>query len=144
MGTQVHEHSKCQIQQVSKLAEGVTQLTSQYNANKLAAGSTANPANSDKSDFGEGDEENDRRNIVTTYEMDYSLYNENDVADSFPSHQETSLSSVMITDKPEDDPMMGSVFKEFSEFYNQANKNWGEPASEDVTKVVPVAFKETL
>ena len=40
--------------------------------------------------------------------------------------------------------MMGSVFKEFSESYNQANENWGEPASEEVTKVVSVAFKETL
>ena len=26
--------------------------------------------------------------------------------------------------------MMDSVFKEFSESYNQANKNWGEMASE--------------
>ena len=40
--------------------------------------------------------------------------------------------------------MIGSVFKEFSESYNQANENWGEPASEDVTNVVSVAFKETL
>ena len=39
---------------------------------------------------------------------------------------------------------MGSVFKEFSESYNQANENWGEPASEEVTQVVSVAFKETL
>ena len=48
------------------------------------------------------------------------------------------------TGKPEDDPMIGSVFKEFSESYNQANENWGEPASEDETNVVSVAFKETL
>ena len=48
------------------------------------------------------------------------------------------------TDKPEDYPMMGSVFKEFSESYNQENENWGEPASEEVTKVISVAFKETL
>ena len=40
--------------------------------------------------------------------------------------------------------MMGSVFKEFSESYNQVNENWGEPASEEVTKVASVAFKETL
>ena len=40
--------------------------------------------------------------------------------------------------------MMGSVFKEFSESYNQANKNWREMASVEVTKVVLVAFKETL
>ena len=46
--------------------------------------------------------------------------------------------------KPESDPMMGSFFKEFSESYNQANENWGELASEEVTKVVSVAFKETL
>ena len=46
--------------------------------------------------------------------------------------------------KPEDDPLMGSVIKEFSESYNQANENWREPATEEVTKVVSVAFKETL
>ena len=39
---------------------------------------------------------------------------------------------------------MGSVFKEFSESYNQANENQGEPASEEVTQVVSGAFKETL
>ena len=126
------------------MTEAVTQLTSSHNANKLAARSTADAENSDNSDSGEGDEENDRRNMVTIYEMDYSLYNEIDVAASFPSHQETLLSSVTTTGKPEDDPMMGSVFKEFSESYNQANKNWGEMASEEVTKVVLVAFKETL
>ena len=70
--------------------------------------------------------------MVTIYETDYSLFNEIDVAASFLSHQETSLSSVTITGKSEDDPMMGSVLKEFSESYNQ------------VTKVVSVAFKETL
>ena len=46
--------------------------------------------------------------------------------------------------KPEDDPLMGSVIKEFSESYNQANENWREPATEGVTKVVSVAFKETF
>ena len=126
------------------MTEAVTQLTSLHNANKLAARSTAGAENSDNSDSGEGDEENDRRNMVTIYEMDYSLYNEIDVAASFPSHQETLLSSVTTTGKPEDDPMMGSVFKEFSESYNQANKNWGEPASEEVTKVVSVVFKEAV
>ena len=40
--------------------------------------------------------------------------------------------------------MMGSAFKECSESYNQANENLGEPASEEITKVVSVAFKETL
>ena len=39
--------------------------------------------------------------------------------------------------------MMGSVFKKFPESHNHANKNWGEPASEEVTKVVSVAFQET-
>ena len=78
----------------------------------------------------------------TIYEMDYSLYNETDVAGSFTSHQETSLSSMTTTGKPEDDPMMGSIFKEFSESYNQINKNWGEPASEEVTKVVSVALRK--
>ena len=28
--------------------------------------------------------------------------------------------------------------------YNWANENWGEPASEEATKVVSVAFKKTL
>ena len=105
------------------MTEAVTQLTSSHNANKLAARSTADAENSDNSDSGEGDEENDRRNMVTIYEMDYSLYNEIDVVASFPSHQETLLSSVTTTGKPEDGPMMGLVFKEFPKSYNQANKN---------------------
>ena len=104
------------------MTEAVTQLTSLYNANKLAARST-DSENSGNSDSGEGDEENDRRNIATIYEMDYSLCNEIDVAASFPSHQGTLLSSVTTTGKPEDDPMMGSVFKEFPGSYNQTNKN---------------------
>ena len=126
------------------MTEAVTHLTFSHNANKLAARSTADAENSDNSDSGEGDEENDRRNIATIYEVDYSLYNEIDVAASFLSHQETSLSSTTATGKQEDDPMMVLVFEEFSESYNQANKNWGEPTSEEVTKVVSVAFKETL
>ena len=100
--------------------------------------------NSDKSDSGEDDEVNDGRNRVTIHETDRSLYHETNLAPSFLSHQEISSSSVATTGKPEDDPMMGSVFKEFSESYNQANENWREPASEEVTKVVSVAFKETL
>ena len=39
---------------------------------------------------------------------------------------------------------MGFVFEEFSESCNHADENWGEPASEEVTKVVSVAFKETV
>ena len=104
------------------MTEAVTQLTSSHNANKLAARSTADAENSDNSDSGEGDEENDRRNIITIYEIDYSLYNEIDVPASFPSHLKTPLSSVTTAGKPEDDPMMDSVFKEFFESYYQANK----------------------
>ena len=126
------------------MTEAVTQLTSSHNANKLAARSTADVENSDNSDSGEGDEENDRRNMVTIYEMDYSLSNQIDMKASFLSHQETLLSSVTGTGKPEDDPMMGSVFKEFSESYNQVNKNWGELASEEVTRVVLLFFKTIL
>ena len=37
-----------------------------------------------------------------------------------------------------------SVFKQFSESWNQANEKWGEPASEEVTNAVSVAFMETL
>ena len=110
----------------------------------MVARSTDDPENSDNSDSGEDDEMNDGQNRVTIHETDRSLYHETDLAASFLSHQETSSSSVATTGKPEDDPMIGSVFKEFSESYNQDNENWGEPASEEVTKVVSVAFKETL
>ena len=144
MGNQQHEHFKCQMEQVNKLTEAVNQMTSSHNTNKLAARSTDDPENSDNSDSGEDDEVNDGRNRVTIHETDQSLYRETDLAASFLSPQETSSSSVATPGKPEDDPMMGSVFKEFSESYNQDNKKWGELASEEVTKVVSVAFKETL
>ena len=144
MGNQLHEHSKCQMEQVNKLTEAVNQMTSSHNANKLVARSTDDPENSDNSDSGEDDEVNDGRNRVTIYETDRSLYHETDLTASFLSHQETSSSSVATTGKPEDDSMMGSVLKELSESYNQANENLGEPASEEVTKVVSVAFKKTL
>ena len=140
MGTQLHEHSKCQMEQINKLTDAVTQMTSSHNANKLAARSTVDPGNSDNPDSGEDGEENDRHNRVTIHETDRSLYNETDLAASFLSHQETSSSSAATTSKPEDDPMMGSFFKEYSESYNQANENCGELASEEVTKVVSVAF----
>ena len=65
-----------------------------HNANTLTARSTADAEISDNSDSGEGDEENDGRNMVTIYEMDYSFYNEIDVTASVPSDQETLLSSV--------------------------------------------------
>ena len=100
--------------------------------------------NSYDSDSGEDDEVNDGQNRVTIHETNCSLYHETDLEASFLSHQETSSSSVATTHKPEDDTMMGSVFREFSESNNQANKNWGEPAFEEVTKVVSVAFKGTL
>ena len=70
MGTQLHKHSKCQMEQVNKLIEGVTQMTSSHNVNKLATRSTADPENSDNSDSGEDDEVNNRRNRVTIYETD--------------------------------------------------------------------------
>ena len=130
------------MEQVNKLKEAVKQMASSHKTNKLVARSTDDPENSDNS--GEVDEVNDGQNRVTIHETDRSLYQETDLAVSFHSYQETSSSSVATTGKPEDDPMMGSVFKEFSESYNQDNENWGEPASEEVTKVVSVAFKETL
>ena len=52
MGTQLHEHSKRQMDQVNNLTEAVTQMTSSHNANKLAARSTDHPENSDNSDSG--------------------------------------------------------------------------------------------
>ena len=126
MGNQLHEHSKCQMGQVNKLAETVNQMTSSHNANRLVAESTDAPENSDNSDSGEDDEVNHGQNKVTILETDSSLYNETDLAASFLSHQETSSSLVATTCKPEDDPMMGSVFKEFSESYYWANENWRE------------------
>ena len=111
MGTQLHEHSKCQMEQVNKLTEAVTQMIFLYNANTLAARSTADPENPDNSDSGEDVEENDRRNRVTIYEADRSIYNQTDLAASFLSRQETSSSSVASTGKPEEDHMMCSVFK---------------------------------
>ena len=129
MGNQLHEHCKCQMEQVNKLTEAVNQMTSLHNANKLVGRSTDDPENSDNSDSGEDNEVNDERNRVTIHETDRSLYHETDLAAFFLSHQGTSSSSVATTGKPEDDAMMGSVFKEFSKSYNQANKNWGEPAT---------------
>ena len=76
MSTQLHEYSKCQVEQGKKLTEAVTQLSSSYNAIKLAARSTSDPENSDNSDSGENDDENDTRNRVTIHETDDSLYNE--------------------------------------------------------------------
>ena len=60
MGTQLHKHSKCQTEQVNKITEAVTQLTSLHNVNKLAARSTDDPKNSDDLDSWENNEENDR------------------------------------------------------------------------------------
>ena len=98
----------------------------------------------------EDDEENDRWNRVTIHKMNCSLYNEINLAASclikrphhFHIQQRNSTEQVIQKDDPR--WMMGSVFKEFSESYNQANENWGEPASEEVTNVVSVAFKEIL
>ena len=56
MGNQLHEHSKCQMEQVNKLTEAVNQMTSLHNANKLVARRTDDPENSDNSDSGEDDE----------------------------------------------------------------------------------------
>ena len=111
MGNQLHEHSKCQMEQVNKLTEAINQMTSLHNTNKLVARSTDDPENFDNSGSGEDDEVNDAWNRVTIHETDRSLYHETDLAASFLSHQETSSSSVVTTGKPEDDPMMDSVFK---------------------------------
>ena len=48
------------------------------------------------------------------------------------------------TGRPEDDPMMDSFFKEFSKSYNQAHKNCSEWTYEEATKVISIAFKETI
>ena len=101
MDNQLHEHSKCQMEQVNKLTEAVNQMTSSHNANKLVARSTDDPENSDNSDSGEDDEVNDGWNRVTIHETDRSLYHETDLAASFLSHQETSSFSVATTGKPE-------------------------------------------
>ena len=83
LGTQLHENSKCQMEQINKLTEPVTQMSSSHNANKLAARSTADSQNSDNSDSWEVDEVNDRRNRVTIHEMDSSFYNETVLAAFF-------------------------------------------------------------
>ena len=141
MVTKLHEHSKCQMEQSINWQRQVLRwLLCIMPISWLPA----DPENSDNSNSGENDEENDRRNRLTIHQTDRSLYYKTDLAVSFLSHQETSSSSVATTGKPEDDPMMGSVFEEFSESYNQANQNWGEPASEEVTNIVSVTFKETL
>ena len=75
---------------------------------------------------------------VTIHETDGSLYNETNLAASFLSHQE--ISSFLVATRG--NPMMGLVFKEFSESYDQANVNWGEPTSEEVTKDASVAFRK--
>ena len=102
------------------MTEAVNQVTSLQNANKLAARSTDDLESFDNSDSGENDEVNDGRNRVTIHETDCSPYNETDLAASFLSHQETSSSSMATAAKPEDDLMVGSVFKEFSESSNQS------------------------
>ena len=94
MGTQLHKHSKYQMEQVNKFTEAVTKMTSSHNANKLAARSIADPENSDNSDFGADDEVNDKPNRVTIHETECSLYNEADLAAFFLSHLETSSFSV--------------------------------------------------
>ena len=124
IGIQLHEHSKCRMEQVNKLTQAVNQMTSLHSVNKLAARSTADLENSDNSYSGEDDEDNDRRNMVTIHETEHSLYNKTNLAASFLSHQETLSSFLVVTTgKPEGDPMMGSVFKEFSESYDQVNEN---------------------
>ena len=125
------------------MTQDINQMTSLHNANKLVARSTDDPEISNNSDSGEDDEVSDGQSRVTIHETDQSLHYETNFAASFLSHQEASSSSVATKVKPEDDPMMGSVFKEFSKSYNQANENWGELTSEEVTKVVSVAFKES-
>ena len=59
IGTQLHEHSKCQTEQFNNLTEEVTQLTSLHSVKKLAARSTDDLKNSDDSDSGD-ENENDR------------------------------------------------------------------------------------
>ena len=126
------------MEQVNKFTEAAIQMTSLHNANKVAALPTQKILIIQI--LGEDDEENDRRIMVTIHEMDLSLYNETNLVASFLSHQETSSPSVAPTGKPEGDCTIGSVSIEFSESHCQANENWGERASEEVTKVVSVAF----
>ena len=69
--------------------------------------STADQENSEVSDSGEDDEENDRRNRVTIHETDYRVYNETNLAAFFLSHQDTSTSSVTAAGKSQHDPIDG-------------------------------------
>ena len=90
MGNQLHEHFKCQMEQVNKLTEAVNDMTSLNNANKLVGRSSDDPENSDNSDSGKDDEVNDGRNRVTIHENDRNLYHDTDLAAYLLSHQETS------------------------------------------------------
>ena len=56
------------------------------------------------------------------------------------SNQETSSSSAATAGKTEDNYPISSIFKQLSEYYNQANENFGESAFEEVTRVASVAF----
>ena len=136
IGTQLQEHSKCQMEQVNKGTEEVTQMASSHNVNKLAARSAAHPVNFDNSDSEEDDKGNDRRNRFNIHKTDRSLYNEPNLEVFFLSHQETLSSSEATTGKLEVGPMINSIFKEFSESYKKPNENWREPASDEVTNVV--------
>ena len=128
------QNIKCLKSLVKKFTEAVTQLTSSYNAIKLAARSTSDPENSDNVDYEENDDENDKRNRVTIHETDGSLYNET----GLPANHETLWFSAVTTGKPKVDPMVQSSNNWPNPIY--ANENWGEPASEEITKVVPFSF----
>ena len=43
MSNQLHEDSKCQMEQVNELTEAVNHMNSSHNANKLVARSTDGP-----------------------------------------------------------------------------------------------------
>ena len=80
VGTQLHEPSKWQMEQVNKLTEVFPQLTSSHNSKKLVSRITSDSKNSDNSNSGEDVEKNDRRNWVNIHGMDRSFYNETGLA----------------------------------------------------------------
>ena len=113
------------MEQDNKLKEAVTLLISSHNVNSLAARSTS---------------ENFQRQKILILQILGRMMGR--MKDGIRLISMKCL--VSTAGKPEDDPMMGLVLKNVSESCNQANENWGEPASEEVTKVIQLPIQENL
>lgn len=93
IGNQLHEHSKCQMEQDNKLKEAVTLLISSHNVNSLAARSTS--------------ENFQRQKILRLQILGRMMGRMKD------GIRLISMKCIVTTaGKPEDDPMMGLVSSE--------------------------------